>query len=68
MIKAKVWINQFTSFARIMIIMTFMIDENYVSISSSMLEYPHLVIIYAYMCLFVLGIFTEMCIICGEIR
>jgi len=33
-----------------------------------MLEYPHLGMVYAYMFLFMFGIFTEICIIGGEIR
>lgn len=48
-------------------IITFMIDENSVTISSQMLEYPHLGMVYAYMFLFMFGIFTEICIIGGEI-
>lgn len=57
--KSKVWINQLAGMIRTLMIFTFLFDQDTLELNRSVYEYPHLVLIYGYVGMFLVSIVTE---------
>jgi hypothetical protein len=58
-LKFKVWINQFTTFIRILLIFCFSLDYPLNGILYSIYEFPYLVFVCLFIMLYLVGIATE---------
>ncbi len=57
--KSKVWINQLTGLIRVILVWTFLFDEQTLGTNGSVYESPHMVLIYGLMAMLLVSIATE---------